>query len=474
MALNWEVSADVLPGFLVVYEHSTRMWYEPKGGYFNWNSTSQTGTIWNRSLRVSILIGIRPLKPEPFGIGDSDHRSLRTPSTGASHVSASAPAINPVKVLGHQFTIARFFSTSPIQPSLNQSCSSQPLNQLPPQSIIVAAKASKLLRYPLRFATKPKEEKPPLVDSSNSSAHKREKLASSVSKSVGVLDLSDKKPAKPPRRQSVSSKPTASPAPRTIVQKPLFPSQNPPFSFSTTLPLILKSDSGYPSNQSSTTANRQANITSQRAGPTTTPPEKLTLKSLRSYLLQNSSCSAMIQSGNLTNKTHYEILDVKEDASFEEIRACYRSSILSFHPDKMLMTSETSNPEQESGSKFLEVQRAWEILGDPKSRGLYDNELQSLRHDSATAEDIRLEDLSIKDADNVFELSYDCRCGDYFVIDSSELADMGYPLLKNGSKIYLQAPRSLPASVVLPCGSCSLKVQLLINADSKLQTELSN
>ncbi|KAL2553400.1 Uncharacterized protein Fot_07019 [Forsythia ovata] len=77
-------------------------------------------------------------------------------------------------------------------------------------------KASKLLRNPLRFATKPKEEKQPLVDSSNSSAHKREKLASSVSKSVGVLDLSDKKPAKPPRRQSVSSKPTASPAPRTI------------------------------------------------------------------------------------------------------------------------------------------------------------------------------------------------------------------------------------------------------------------
>ncbi|KAL2517113.1 DNAJ heat shock N-terminal domain-containing protein [Abeliophyllum distichum] len=174
----------------------------------------------------------------------------------------------------------------------------------------------------------------------------------------------------------------------------------------------------------------------------------------------------MIESGYLTKKTHYEILDVKEDASFEEIRACYRSSILSFHPDKMLMISETSNPEQESGSKFLEVQRAWEILGDPKSRGLYDNELRSLTHGSATAEDIRLEDLSIEDAGNVFELSYDCRCGDYFVIDSSELADMGYPLLKNGCKIYLQAPRSLPASVVLPCGSCSLKVRLLINIEN--------
>ncbi|XP_022852667.1 uncharacterized protein LOC111374248 [Olea europaea var. sylvestris] len=77
--------------------------------------------------------------------------------------------------------------------------------------------ATRLLRYPLRSATKSKEEKPPLVDSSNSSAHERGKLASSVSKSVGVLDLSDKKAAaKPPRRLSVPSKPTASPAPRTI------------------------------------------------------------------------------------------------------------------------------------------------------------------------------------------------------------------------------------------------------------------
>ncbi|KAL2546289.1 uncharacterized protein Fot_15522 [Forsythia ovata] len=46
----------------------------------------------------------------------------------------------------------------------------------------------------------------------------RGRLASSVSKSVGVLDLSGKKPAKPPRRQSVSSKPTASPAPRTFAE----------------------------------------------------------------------------------------------------------------------------------------------------------------------------------------------------------------------------------------------------------------
>ncbi|KAL3845981.1 hypothetical protein ACJIZ3_003384 [Penstemon smallii] len=75
---------------------------------------------------------------------------------------------------------------------------------------------SRLLRYPLRSAAKAKEEKQPLADSSNSaSALKRGKAASSVSKSVGVLDVSGKeKSAKPPRRFSIPSKSNASPAPK--------------------------------------------------------------------------------------------------------------------------------------------------------------------------------------------------------------------------------------------------------------------
>ncbi|OIT04888.1 PREDICTED: uncharacterized protein LOC109223712 isoform X1 [Nicotiana attenuata] len=77
-----------------------------------------------------------------------------------------------------------------------------------------SSSSSKLLRYPLRSGAKAKEEKPPLTDSSNSSAPRRGKPASSVSKSVSVLDLSgkEKSAAKPPRRLSIQSKPSASPA----------------------------------------------------------------------------------------------------------------------------------------------------------------------------------------------------------------------------------------------------------------------
>ncbi|XP_015067858.1 uncharacterized protein LOC107012507 [Solanum pennellii] len=80
-----------------------------------------------------------------------------------------------------------------------------------------SSSATKLLRYPLRSGTKPKEEKPPLTDASNSSVPRRVKPVSSVSKSIGVFDLGkEKAAAKPPRRLSIQSKSSASPASRSV------------------------------------------------------------------------------------------------------------------------------------------------------------------------------------------------------------------------------------------------------------------
>ncbi|KAG6587525.1 hypothetical protein SDJN03_16090, partial [Cucurbita argyrosperma subsp. sororia] len=67
----------------------------------------------------------------------------------------------------------------------------------------------KLQRYALRSGTKSREEMPPVPELSNppSSASKRGRTISSVSKSIGVLDLSAKdKSAKPPRRLSIPTK----------------------------------------------------------------------------------------------------------------------------------------------------------------------------------------------------------------------------------------------------------------------------
>ncbi|WOG87959.1 hypothetical protein DCAR_0207192 [Daucus carota subsp. sativus] len=162
-------------------------------------------------------------------------------------------------------------------------------------------------------------------------------------------------------------------------------------------------------------------------------------------------------------RTHYDILGVKEGATYEEIRTRYRSSILNYHPDKLPKADGLSNSIKMADDKFLEIQRAWEILGDPTSRAVYDIELQTLKQDTTTSEDISIEDLTIEYAGDLVELFYQCRCGDHFSIDSVELEEMGYILSMDGDTVSLQTLNSYSASVVLPCGSCSLKIRLLIN-----------
>ncbi|KAK3036983.1 hypothetical protein RJ639_030948 [Escallonia herrerae] len=163
-------------------------------------------------------------------------------------------------------------------------------------------------------------------------------------------------------------------------------------------------------------------------------------------------------------KTHYDIIGVKEDASLEEIHTSYRSAILNSHPDKMQKAAETSYPEHGTGDRFLEIQRAWELFGNIQSRGVYDTKLWALRQDAIGAEDVTFEDLTVEDGGDVVAFLYQCRCSDYYSIDSLELGEMGFVLLRDISTISLQSRSALPASVVLPYGSCSLKVQLFFNA----------
>ncbi|CAN0884527.1 Diphthamide biosynthesis protein 4 [Linum grandiflorum] len=162
-------------------------------------------------------------------------------------------------------------------------------------------------------------------------------------------------------------------------------------------------------------------------------------------------------------ETHYEILSVKEDARYEEIRSGYRSAILDSHPDK---ASDSATV------KFIKVQKAWEILSDSRLRAAYDNDLRASRQqeDSQGWEDIDLEDMVVEERGERLELCYQCRCGDYFSVDSLDLGTMGYKLLRDGNCVAFESSSSeeglVPlASVVIPCGSCSLYVRLLINRE---------
>ncbi|KFK32024.1 hypothetical protein AALP_AA6G190200 [Arabis alpina] len=168
---------------------------------------------------------------------------------------------------------------------------------------------------------------------------------------------------------------------------------------------------------------------------------------------------------NCVEETYYEILSVKEDASYEKIRNSYRSAILHSHPDK-INSSRCSSDE-----KFLKIQKAWEVLSDAELRVVYDNGLRCSRQDGITADEISIEDMSVEingEGGIIMELFYQCRCGDYFSVDSTELETMGFGLLRDGDCVLVRRLGAFVASVVLPCGSCSLKTRVLVDSDMKI------
>jgi Ca-activated chloride channel family protein len=67
---------------------------------------------------------------------------------------------------------------------------------------------------------------------------------------------------------------------------------------------------------------------------------------------------------SLNRPDHYTTLGVFRDASQEEIKRAYFEAAQRLHPDKNVAAGETE--------LFLEVQKAYEVLSNPKRRNLYD------------------------------------------------------------------------------------------------------
>jgi molecular chaperone DnaJ len=67
----------------------------------------------------------------------------------------------------------------------------------------------------------------------------------------------------------------------------------------------------------------------------------------------------------MSKRDYYEILDVPQNASAQEIKKAYRKMALKFHPDK--------NPDDpDSESRFKEAAEAYEVLSNPEKKGRYD------------------------------------------------------------------------------------------------------
>uniref|UniRef100_A0A3B4FCL9 DnaJ homolog subfamily B member 5-like n=1 Tax=Pundamilia nyererei TaxID=303518 RepID=A0A3B4FCL9_9CICH len=63
-------------------------------------------------------------------------------------------------------------------------------------------------------------------------------------------------------------------------------------------------------------------------------------------------------------KDFYKVLGVSPESNEDEIKKAYRKMALKFHPDK--------NSDADAEDRFKEIAEAYEILTDPKKRGIYD------------------------------------------------------------------------------------------------------
>jgi curved DNA-binding protein len=62
---------------------------------------------------------------------------------------------------------------------------------------------------------------------------------------------------------------------------------------------------------------------------------------------------------------YYKIMGVSRSASAEEIQKSYRKLAAKYHPDM--------NPDDDQAKRrFQELQKAYEVLGDPEKRKMYD------------------------------------------------------------------------------------------------------
>ncbi|MGH9991057.1 MAG: J domain-containing protein [Nitrososphaera sp.] len=72
--------------------------------------------------------------------------------------------------------------------------------------------------------------------------------------------------------------------------------------------------------------------------------------------------------------SYYEILEIRPDATQEDIKKSFRNLALKYHPDK-------NRNSEESKQKFMKIVEAYEVLSNEQSRKKYDGaELDSQAH----------------------------------------------------------------------------------------------
>lgn len=108
------------------------------------------------------------------------------------------------------------------------------------------------------------------------------------------------------------------------------------------------------------------------------------------------------------SQTFYSVLQVTDDATFEEIRKSYKNLVLTCHPDKC----------NDKEHEFISVTKAWEILSNTAKRKHYDAQLEFQKLQTfAVSEEVNINDF---DRDDDYNFYYICRCQNDYVLTKED------------------------------------------------------
>lgn len=104
--------------------------------------------------------------------------------------------------------------------------------------------------------------------------------------------------------------------------------------------------------------------------------------------------------------THYEVLGVDTNATFDEIKDSYRQKLLVLHPDKQPTVNTRS---LDSNDGFLQLRVAWDVLSNETLRHDYD---LMLRVQISKTNKIGLEQViaTTTEASTEYPVIFSCSC----------------------------------------------------------------
>lgn len=71
----------------------------------------------------------------------------------------------------------------------------------------------------------------------------------------------------------------------------------------------------------------------------------------------------------MSDTEYYDILEVKPDASENDIKKSFKKMAVKYHPDKQ--ANKTEKEKKEAEDKFKLISEAYEVLSDEEKRQIY-------------------------------------------------------------------------------------------------------